>query len=1107
MPRGHGRGRTVLIHVQIGQDLMPEDAALYNSRLIKNYLEYLQHAHAGLNADALLAYSRIRRAEVEDPGHWLTQEQVNRFHAFIEREVEDPQFSRRAAHFALLSKTSGMLRRQALGMLSPMALFRAIKTFGPKWTRATDFDVRPTGASRVELTVTPRPGVREQPFQCLNRQGLLEAGVRLFTGEFGRVDHPECVHQGGAVCRYHLAWHLPLALRIRRWRRIFTIGAIPLLVGLNVAFASMPWALVLLGVSGAWFFLWGLEKHVENRTLTKTVHNQGEKAAADDEDIEGHYQAAYLVREIGEAASQLADTEAFVRRVMAIIENRTTFDGGMLLLQEGASGKEWRGHGFGLGTRVRDWMERFRILPSDHSEADLMEAVWHQREHFAAHTFDEIHARYPRFAGQMARWEYQTVIILPLLHEGRAIGLLILLARQRYSHQSFSEHNLLLGLAAQIALGIVSAQTFQQVRQREEEYRLLVENQSDLVVKVDPEGRLLFVSPSYCRVFGQSASELIGRRFMPLVHEDDRAATAKAMEALYRPPYTAYMEQRAMTKDGWRWLAWADTAVLDADGAVAAIIGVGRDITAQKQIENALKESRDLFDSFMNHSPAMTFIKDGKGRYVYTNLAYTHIFDEAPGCRIGKTDHDLWPAEVAQSLIDNDRRVLEENRILNAVETIEVDGRVLYLMVSKFPLIKAGQPHFLGGIAVDITDRIQAEQAQQALESRLLQAQKMEAIGTLAGGIAHDFNNILAAIMGFTEMALADIDPGALPADNLTKVLEASARARDLVKQILTFSRQEKVTPRPVQPKMIVLEVLRLLRASLPTSIRMVERITSGGVVMADPVQLHQLVMNLCANARDAMEKGEGIITVELADVHLDAAFTDRYPQLRPGEHVRLTVTDTGRGIPPDIADRVFDPFFTTKREGRGTGMGLAMVHGIVDRLGGVVTLQSREGRGAAFTIYLPSVPGDAAEDSSPSLPSANRGERILFVDDEALQVDLATQMLDRMGYRVTAYNRSTEALAAFRSQPDAFDLVITDMTMPELTGDRLALEILAIRPDVPVILCTGYSEQISEEKAADLGLKGFAMKPLIMADLEALIRRALDSSSIDPPRPAARRN
>ncbi len=1081
---------------------MSEDAALYNSRLIKNYLEYLQHAHAGLNTDALLAHSRIRRSEIEDQGHWLTQEQVNRFHAFVESQIEDPLFPRHAAHYALLSKTFGLLRHQALGMLSPILLFRAVKKFGPKWTRATDFEVQPLGANRAELTVTPRPGVTEEPFQCLNRMGMFEAGVKLFTGEFARVDHPECVHQGGAVCRYRLAWHLPLALRIRRWRRFITVGAVALMGAGVLTHSPVQWAPVLLGALATWFFFWGMEKHVANRALTRTVHSKGEKAAADVEEIEAHYQAAFLVREIGEAASQLGDTAPFARRVMAIIADRTTFDAGMLLLQDGPAGDEWRGHGFGMGVRARAWLEKLRIHPPDHPEADLMEAVWHQQSHYAAHTFDEAHARYPRFAGQMARWEYQTVIAVPLIHESRTIGVLVLFDRQRHSHQKFSEHNLILGLASQIALGIVSAQTFHKVRLREEEYRLLVENQSDLVVKLDTEGRFLFVSPSYCRFFGLSASELLGRRFMPLVHEDDRDVTAKAMEALYRPPHTAYLEQRALTQDGFRWLAWADTAVLDDNGEVAAIIAVGRDITEQKQTASALKESRDLFDSFMSHSPALAFIKDDDGRYVYTNLAYTHVFNEAPGYRIGKTDHDLWPEKVAQSLVANDRQVLEGKRILNTIETIEVQGRAQYYMVSKFPLLKEGQPHFLGGIAFDITDRIQAEQTKQELELRLLQAQKMEAIGTLAGGIAHDFNNILSAIMGFTEMVLEDLTPDALPADNLTKVLEASERARDLVKQILTFSRQEEVAPQPVQPKIVIYEVLRLLRASLPTSIRIEERVGSSGVVMADPVQIHQLVMNLCANARDAMEKGEGTITIELEDEQLDTVFTQRYPQLHPGAHVRLTVTDTGRGIPQDIADRVFDPFFTTKREDRGTGMGLAVVHGIVDRLGGVVTMESECGRGAAFTIYLPAVAGDSSEAPLSPPPTGQGGARILFVDDEPLQVDLAIQMLGRMGYRVTAFDRSEEALAAFCHRPDAFDLVITDMTMPEMTGDRLAREILAIRPDVPVILCTGYSEQISEEKAAALGLKGFAMKPLIMADLNTLIQEALDRSE---PKPSTR--
>jgi PAS domain S-box-containing protein len=1072
---------------------MPADAALYNSRLVKNYLEYLQQAYSDLDTDELLAYSRIPRSEVEDPGHWLTQDQINRFHDYIVQKIQNPDFPRQAAHFALLSKTSGLLRRHALGLMAPSTFFRAIKRTAPEWTRATEFDVKTLASNRVELVVAPRPGVQERPFQCLNRVGMLEAAVKLFTGEFARVDHPECLHRGGAVCRYRLTWDLPLSRKIGRGRRFLILGGILVLGSGAFVISPLPWAVALGVVLAAGLALWGLEAHAENRELKQAFRNQGQKADADLEEIKRHSESAFLIREIGTAASSLKTVAPFVRAVLTALQHRTDFDSGMLLFKSQDDASRLTGQGFGLEKDAARWLETVKLAPPDGPEADLLETVWYRREPFTAHAVDTVQDVFPRFAACMLQWERQTVFAVPLVNENESIGVLILLDARPDSHQKFSEINLVAGLASQITLGLVSSQTFHTTRLREEEYRLLVENQTDLVVKVDTEGRFLFVSPSYCRFFGRTQSELLGRRFMPLVHEEDRAPTAKAMEKLYHPPHTAYMEQRAMTKDGWRWLAWADTAVLDDAGQVAAIIGVGRDISDQKLAEAALKESRDLFDSFMQHLPALAFIKDHQGRYVYTNLAYTNVYREPPGYRIGKTDRELWPEMVARSLMENDRKVLDDGRILNTVETVEAAGQTQYHLVSKFPLHKADQPHFLGGVAIDITDRMQTEEAKQELEFRLLQAQKMEAVGTLAGGIAHDFNNILSAVMGFTEMALQDLEPATIPARNLTKVMAASERARDLVRQILTFSRQAKVEPRPVQPRQIVAEVLRLLRASLPASIQIEEQIETDRVVMADPVQIHQVVMNLCTNARDAMENDEGLLSVVLASEDLEAAFTDRYPQLMPGRYVKLIVKDTGHGIPPSHVNRIFDPFFTTKREDHGTGMGLAVVHGIVDRLGGIVTMRSRKGQGTVFTIYLPAVDATAVERSAADQPSTGRGERILFVDDETLQVDLATQMLKRLGYHVTAFSRSDEALGAFREHPDQFDLVITDMTMPNLTGDRLAREIMATRSDMPVILCTGYSEQVGEEKAASLGIQGFAMKPLVMAELNTLIRRVLD--------------
>jgi PAS domain S-box-containing protein len=493
----------------------------------------------------------------------------------------------------------------------------------------------------------------------------------------------------------------------------------------------------------------------------------------------------------------------------------------------------------------------------------------------------------------------------------------------------------------------------------EKRYRLVVDNMADLLVKIDVEGRFLFVSPSYCELFGKGEEELLGNKFMPLVHEEDREATAMAMEALLRPPHKAYMEQRALTKKGWRWLAWSDKAVLDEHHNVVAVVGVGRDITQAKD-----------------------------------------------------------------------------------------------------------------------------------LERKLQQAQKMEAIGTLAGGIAHDFNNLLSAIMGYAEMAKEDAANEALVRHDVGEVLKAGTRARDLVKQILTFSRQSEHELRPLQVKPIVKEALKLLRASLPTTIEIRQDIRSEAIVMADPTQVHQILMNLCTNAGYAMQEEGGILEVRLTDTELDAQYTG----VLPGSYLELTVRDTGTGMDVSTMKQMFDPYFTTKEKGQGTGLGLSVVHGIVTSCGGAIRVYSEVGKGSIFHVYLPVKEGvEKGEDVvEESLPLGT--ERILFIDDEPFMVNLQKRALESLGYSVVARTSSLEALEAFRAAPERFDLVITDMTMPHMTGEKLAREMIKIRSDIPVILCSGFSPNMTEQKAKALGIRAFVAKPLLKRDLAMTIREVLDA-------------
>ena len=374
-------------------------------------------------------------------------------------------------------------------------------------------------------------------------------------------------------------------------------------------------------------------------------------------------------------------------------------------------------------------------------------------------------------------------------------------------------------------------------------------------------------------------------------------------------------------------------------------------------------------------------------------------------------------------------------------------------------------------------------------------SQKIEALGTLAGGIAHDFNNILATIIVNTELALLDADgPGR---DSLPLILEAVQRGKDLVKQIITFSRHGEQERRPLRIAPVVREALKLIRASLPSSIEVREDIhESAGIVLADPSQIHQVVTNLCVNAGHAMQGRDGILNIALGAVEVDDLTAPENPELDPGTYAALTVTDTGCGMTPEIMDRVFDPFFTTKKPREGSGLGLSVVHGIVESYGGAITVSSELGRGSCFRILLPQATSSQEQYQAPSILSPGAGERILLVEDEAAQRERLAVLLGRLGYSVTARQDGSEALAAFETDPGDFDVIVTDQAMPKMSGYQLAEAVSRIRPGIPVVLCTGFSDTVDRERARTIGIREFVMKPFSLSDISATLRRVLAGSA-----------
>jgi signal transduction histidine kinase/ActR/RegA family two-component response regulator len=395
----------------------------------------------------------------------------------------------------------------------------------------------------------------------------------------------------------------------------------------------------------------------------------------------------------------------------------------------------------------------------------------------------------------------------------------------------------------------------------------------------------------------------------------------------------------------------------------------------------------------------------------------------------------------------------------------------------------------------------QVEERTQALaesERQLQQVLKLQAIGTLAGGIAHDFNNILFPIMGYTELCLDEVPEDSQTRRNLEEILKAANRAKDLVQQILTFSRQNGRERKSIRVQAIIQEALRLLRASIPKTIEIVSDLDPNcKPVLGDATQIHQVLMNLCTNAYHAMQETGGRIEVQLTETNIDYEMTLKHLGIKMGPHLHLIVKDEGVGMDPSVVSRIFEPYYTTKEPGKGTGLGLSVIHGIVKNHGGFISVESTPARGSTFHVYLPTIEESTViEDKEPSMPRTGGCERLLVVDDEPQLLAMEKQLVERLGYRVTACSSAAEALKALEEQPDQFDLIITDMTMPQITGDQLARQAWKIRSDLPVILCTGYSDMISEEKATEMGIRKFLLKPVDKDELAVAIRRSLVPSS-----------
>jgi PAS domain S-box-containing protein len=627
-----------------------------------------------------------------------------------------------------------------------------------------------------------------------------------------------------------------------------------------------------------------------------------------------------------------------------------------------------------------------------------------------------------------------------------------------------------------------------EILKSKEEWEKTFDSITDIVTLQNPDMQFVKINQAGCDSLGLVYDTILGKHCYELFHGSEEPCTGCPL-LITKETFQPYSKEIYHEKMGKTFLVSA-APVLNEDGKLTHITHVAKDITNYKELE----EERIRLAAAIDQASEVVMITDLEGTIQYVNPAFEHLTGYNRAETIGQNPRMLSSGKHDAQFFRKMWAELHQGNVWRGhLSNKKKDGSLFEEEATISP-VKNNEGQITNFVAVkrDVS-------REKSLEKQLRHAMKMEAIGTLSSGIAHDFNNILAAILGYSEMAKSQLssDDEQIIQD-MDQVITAGNRAADLVKQILTFSRQGEEDFYPLKVQSIIKEVLKLLRSSLPTTIQLKENIASStGLILADPSQIHQVLMNLCTNAKHAIGDEGGTLTVSLSEVCVSELepIID-CPQLEHGTYLDFEVRDTGCGMDRLIQEKIFDPFFTTKKIGQGTGLGLSVVHGIIKQHKGEITVVSEPEQGTTFHIYLPVIDQEDVQAERVVMDSIPKGsERILLVDDEPVITHMLERVLIRLGYTVTVFSSSIEALEVYKKSPDDFDLVITDMTMPEMTGAELTSKLLALRPDLPVILCTGFSETIDEAKAKSLGIRGYVMKPIDKRTLANAIRKALKIS------------
>jgi len=949
---------------------MDDKSPVYNSMIARTYVEYLGKNYPDIDPGPILEYAGMSRHEIEDPGYWYSQHQVNKFHEILVKKTGNPNISREVGRYAALSKGPGTLKKYALGFMSPIFAYLMIDKLYPLASRGATARAKKLGPNKVEILITPKPGINERLQQCENRMGQFEAAAKVFTGRFAKIEHPSCLHKDDDCGRYIISWDKTRSLS---WKRISNYSMLLGIMAVIALFFLLPvthWLAFVVICTISTFIVSMFSAYVEREELTEIIETQGNTAKELLNETNTRYNNALLAQEIGQSASTLLEVEKLVKSVVKAIEKRLDFDRGGIWLANKEKTRLFFNVGFGYNPDIEELLKNTNFSLENNASTNVVIQSFKQRRPCLvsdiSHIKKGLSERGLEFVDRIGA---ESFICAPVAYKDESLGLILVdnLTSKRPLTQT--DMNLLMGVASQIAVSIINASSFNRLIESEEKYRSMLEANPDPVAVYDMKGGVTYLNPAFSEVFGWTMKDCLGKKMDMFVPEKNW-------------PETNMMIKKVLNGDTF----------------------------------SGIETSR------------------------YTEKG------------------DIIPVSISGSTYKN----------------------------------KDGKPI---GSVITLRDI----RKQKRLESQLLHAKKMEAIGTLAGGVAHDLNNILSGLVSYPDLLLMDIPEDSHLRKPIVTIKQSGEKAASIVQDLLTLARRGVNTTEVVNLNSIISDYLKSpeyekMRSLYPNITVKTDLEKSLFNILGSDVHISKSFMNLVSNAFEAMPEG-GEIRISTENQYIDRPIKG-YDYVKDGDYVTLTVSDNGVGMSEMDIKNIFEPFYTKKKMGRsGTGLGMAIVWGTVKDHRGYINVQSRVGKGTTFNLYFPVTMEDILSDKThlPIEKYIGNGESILVVDDVEEQREIASLILKKLGYSVTSVPSGDKAVDYLKN--NQADLIVLDMIMePGMDGFDTYKKIIEFHPGQKAIIASGFSETGRVKETQKLGAGQYIKKPYSIEKIGIAVKDELAS-------------